>query len=114
MRAYAVSATLIAENPETKTMTYKIEWIDKKGESRTTLAYGKDMSTALKSVLRQSQREKIEQIPMWLWLLCAVMIISAFTAVAIVSNAPLVSLFGAIFGITSLYQLVERYFKYTK
>lgn len=112
MKAYAESAILIAYGEDTK--TYEVKWVDKKGNKHTTAAYGKDMTTALKSVLRQNQREKIESVPMWLWLVSTVMIIAAFTAVAIVSNAPLLSLLGAIFGITSLYQLVERYFKYTK
>ena len=114
MRAYATEAILIADNPDTGKKTYRVKWVDSKGNEKVEVAFGKDMSSALKSVLRQQQRDYIESVPMWMWLVSAVLIISLFTVVAFISNAPLLSILGGIFGITSLYQLVERYFRYTK
>lgn len=114
MRAYATEAILIADSPDTGKKTYRVKWVDHNGNEKVEVAFGKDMSSALKSVLRQQQRDYIESVPMWMWLVSAVLIISLFTVVAFISNAPLLSILGGIFGITSLYQLVERYFRYTK
>jgi len=114
MKPFATKAEILAENPDTGTKTYVIEWIDGHGSLNKTNADGKDMSEALKSVLRQELRHKIEDIPMWVYLVLAVSIVATFAVVAVASGAPLVSLMGSVFGITALYLLIERYFRYTK
>lgn len=114
MKPFATKAEMLAENPDTGVKTYVIDWIDGHGTLIKSKADGKNMSEALKVVLRQELRHKIENVPMWAYLVLAVSIIATFAVVAVASGAPLVSIMGGVFGITSLYLLIERYFKYTK
>jgi hypothetical protein len=114
MKAFATKAELIADAPDEGYKTYAIEWIDKHGNPRKDTAQGADMSEALRSVLRQELRHKLEELPMWVYMLAVMLIISAWSLVAFISQAPLVTIMGTVFGFAALYQWVEKYFKYTK
>jgi len=111
MKAFATEATLIADGD---LKLYQIKWVDSHGNEQQTAAKGKDMQSALKSVLRQSQRDKLENLPMFVYLLAAVLIVSSFAIVALVSQAPLVSIMGGVFLLGLLYMLLDKYFEFTE
>lgn len=114
MKEFATKAELIADAPDEGYKTYVIYWVDKHGNERKDTARGADMSEALRSVLRQELRRKLERVPLWIYVLAMMFTISTWGIVAYISQAPWVVIMGTVFGFSALYQWVEKYFKYTK
>jgi hypothetical protein len=111
MKAFATEAKLMADGD---LKLYQIKWVDSHGNENEDTVKGKDMQSALKSVLRQKQRDRLESLPMFVYLLAAVLIVASFAMVAMISQAPLVSMMGGAFLLGFLYMLLDKYFQFTE
>lgn len=114
MKPYATEAYCFAENPDTGLKTYRIIYVGSDGNTNQVVATGRDMSSALRTVIRQAQKDRLASVPTELWALLSVLLIAAFSVTAVYAKSPLLTVFGGGFGLTALYLLLEKHFKYTK
>ena len=112
MKEFATKATLISEDGGIK--TYRIEYVDKHGRSQEEAAIGRDMSEALRTIIKKRQYKRLESVPLFAWVFLAITLISSFSIVAIRVGSPIMTILGGGFGLAAVYMLVDKYFKYAE
>ena len=114
MKAFATNATLIATEQDTGLKTYKVLWTDKDGHDHTDVAQGLDMKTALSTVLRKRELEKIKRVPEWAWFSIYSIFIGTYTVAAFTLNKPLLIVLGCATLLLAVKLVAERYFRYVR
>lgn len=108
--AYAEKATLIADGPREK--LYRIEIRLPNGERTVVASKGKDMTSALKTVLRTSHHKALSNVPLWVWLVSYMITAGALAYAAIDLQQPLPVVAGLL-GVTFSIKLIsDYYFRY--
>ena len=108
--AVAEKATLYAEGGDVK--LYRVEIRLPDGTKTTVAAKGKDMQSALRTVLRTNQYRKLEKLPMALWIAGYLLTASASAIIAMEYNSPMVFVGGLLAFTLTLKVVSDSYFRY--
>lgn len=108
--AYAEKATLIADGPNMK--LYKIDIRLPNGDTTTVSAKGKDMHSALNTVLRTEKYNKLSRVPVAVWLITYMLTSSVAAWASVEMQNPLLLVLG-LFTITVGVKVIgDFYFRY--
>ena len=108
--AYAEKATLMAEGGGLK--LYKIEIRLPNGETTTVTAKGKDMQSALKTVLRTEDYKRLSKVPVAVWLVSYLVTAAAAAFASIEFQQPLLLVLGLFTVTVGIKVLSDSYFRY--
>lgn len=108
--AVAEKATLIAEGGSIKLYRVDIRLPD--GTKYQVSAKGKDMQSALKTVIRTKVARRLTSLPMALWIAGYLLTATASAAAAMQYNSPLVFVGGMLVFTTALKVVSDSYFRY--
>lgn len=114
MKAFAKEAILISSSASDGLKTYRVTWIDKKGETHTDFSKGVDMKTALDAVLRKKELERVSNVPEWVWFLGYSIFIGTYAVAAMCLNKPLLIVLGCFTLLLAVKLVFDRYFRYVK
>lgn len=109
-RAYAEKATLIAEGGGIK--LYRIEIRLPNGDLTTVSAKGKDMQSALKTVLRTEDYNKLSRVPVAIWLITYMLSAGAAAWASVEMQQPLFLVLGLFTVTVAIKVLGDLYFRY--
>ena len=111
-RAYAEKATLIADGPNMK--LYKIEIRLPNGDITCVSAKGKDMQSALRTVLRTNEYKRLSRVPVAVWLITYMLTAGAAAWASVEMQNPLLLVLG-LFTITVGIKVIgDSYFRYVE
>tara|TARA_R110000764_G_scaffold20104_6_gene51952 strand:+ start:1043 stop:1384 length:342 start_codon:yes stop_codon:yes gene_type:complete len=113
MRAFAEKAVLTSESTD-GLKSYDITWIDAHGRRHLDFAQGVNMATALKTVIRTRQAERLAKMPDWVWILAYTLFMVVFSVGAVKQNAPLLLITSIIVGAVAVKLATDRYFRFVK
>tara|TARA_R110000782_G_scaffold19444_2_gene53055 strand:- start:321 stop:665 length:345 start_codon:yes stop_codon:yes gene_type:complete len=114
MKSFAKEAVLISGDSSDGLKTYRVTWVNKQGEAHTDFSKGVDMKTALDSVLRTKDLEKVSNLPEWVWFLGYSLFIGTYAVAATCLNKPLLILLGCFTLLLAVKLVFDRYFRYVK
>ena len=114
MKAFAKEAVLVSGDAANGLKTYRVNWVDKQGESHMDFAKGVDMKTALTNVLRKKELEKVSNVPEWVWFLGYSLFIGTYAVAAMSLNKPLLIVLGSFTLLLAVKLVFDRYFRYVK
>lgn len=113
MREFATKAEWVSENTQGEKV-YRIEWVDAAGRPQVSKATGKDMRSALATVIKQRQANRLNKVPDFVWMLIYTAFITAFSYAAITLSAPLLLVLGVSALGAALKLATDRYFRFVE
>lgn len=112
MKAFAEKATLVKESNGIK--HYEVVWYDAHGTKHMDFVQGKNMATALQTVIRQRIKERLVSIPNEVYIILYSLFMGTFGWAAINSNAPVLTFLVSISTLLSIKLVTDRYFRFVK
>ena len=112
MKSFAEKATLINEVNGVK--KYEVIWYDAHGKRHLDMAEGKNMATALQTVLRQRVKAKLVKVPNEVYIVLYSVFMGTFGWAALGSNAPVLTFLVSISLLVTIKLVTDRYFRFVK